>query len=170
MISPVSKRTLQCFIHFFYQITGGQLFLSDVSYDKELKKITDYKIYIIKEKGYQNVLEFFSSHICDNTCQKLGLCHPRKKINPIIINEKFFSNRYLIDRFLCTCCSAPFQTATNKTTYSCGLCYWKETKSKVEATCSNCHSKFCYSTYVNNCQYINYPTKCSNCNSVFEFK
>ena len=166
-ITPVSKRTLQSFIHFFYQVSGCQFLLSDIEYDKELKKIIKYKIHSIKENGYKKALEFFSSHICDNICKKLGLTHPRKKINPIFIKETFFSNRYLIDKFLCTCCSVPVQCAKKKSQYNCGLCSWKETTTQVEAICQKCQCKFNYSTYVYNCQYNNYPNKCPKCESLF---
>ena len=79
----LNKRTIQSFIHFSYQITGGQIFISDINYDEELKKVTDFKIYNLKGNGYKKILEFFSSHICDNTCKALGLAHPRKKLKPI---------------------------------------------------------------------------------------
>ena len=48
---PPTKRVLQNFSHFSYQISGGQLFVTDINYDKELKKVTEYKIYNLKGEG-----------------------------------------------------------------------------------------------------------------------
>ena len=166
-----TKRTLQCYSHFSYQITGGQLLITDINYDNELKKVTDFKIYSLKENGYKKILEFFSSHICDNTCKKLQLAHPRKKLNPIIINESFYSNKFLDEHpDLCLCCSVPFHIKEDKKgnkSLNCGLCSWKESISKVKTTCSQCKMPLSYSTYAYNCQLINYPTKCEKCNIKF---
>jgi hypothetical protein len=106
---PPTKRVLQNFSHFSYQISGGQLFVTDINYDKELKKVTEYKIYNLKGEGYKKILEFFSDHICDNTCKILKLVNPRKKLNPINVNENFFMDRYTLDIYLCECCSCPIQ-------------------------------------------------------------
>ena len=166
-----TKRTLQSYSHFSYQITGGQLIITDIKYDNELKKVTDFKIYSLKENGYKKILEFFSSHICDNTCKKLQLAHPRKKLNPIIINESFYSDKYLNDYSnLCLCCSVPFHLKEDKKgnkSLNCGLCSWKESISKVKSICTQCKMPFSYSSYAYNCQLINYPTKCEKCNKSF---
>ena len=165
---PLTKRVLQNFSHFSYQISGGQYFISDINYDKELKKITEYKIYHSKGEGYKKILEFFSGHICDNTCNALNLAHPRKKLNPVIVNDNFFSDRYLLDINLCECCSCPMHLKEdNKQNKFCGLCSWKEAQSKKRAICSQCKLPFFYSTYTYNCQFINYPTKCMKCSSNF---
>ena len=90
---PSSKRTLQSFSHFSYQISGGQFIINDIKYAEDLKKVTQFKIYSLKDNGYKKILEFFSSHICDNTCKALKLAHPRKKLNPIEVKENFYSNK-----------------------------------------------------------------------------
>ena len=162
-----SKRILHSFSHFSYQITGGQLLITDIKYDDEIKKITEFKISSLKEGGYSKILEFFSSHICDNTCKTLGLAYPRKKLNPIEVNDTFFSNKYLTDTKLCSCCSLPIHNYNDNTKLNCGCCSWKEKINKIDANCSECHSKFSYSTYVYNCQLINYPNKCEKCNINF---
>ena len=118
----------------------------------------------------KKILEFFSTHICDNTCKALGLTHPRKKLKPIIVKDSFYSNKYLTDINLCTCCSVPFHTKNDKNgnkSLNCGLCSWKESSSKADAVCSQCQLPFVYSTYSYNCQLINYPNKCKKCNSQF---
>ena len=143
------------------------LFISDINYDKELKKVVEYKIYNSKGEGYKKILEFFSGHICDNTCKILKLANPRKKLNPIEVNEIFFTNRYLLDIYLCECCSSPKSKKENLENKNCGFCSWKEAQDKVKAECSQCHSMFFYSTYTYNCSFINYPTKCDKCNSNF---
>ena len=162
-----TNRIFQNFSHFTYQISGGQLFISDINYDKELKKVVEYKIYNSKGEGYKKILEFFSGHICDNTCKILKLANPRKKLNPIEVNEIFFTNRYLLDIYLCECCSSPKSKKENLENKNCGFCSWKEAQDKVKAECSQCHSMFFYSTYTYNCSFINYPTKCDKCNSNF---
>ena len=170
---PASNRIIQCFSHFSYQISGGNLLIADINYDKDLKKVTEFKKYSIKENGYKKILEFFTSHICDNTCKALGLVHPRKKLNPIQVQENFFSNKYLIDTKLCKCCSAPFhqkegnEINNNKESLNCGFCSWKESRSKHSAVCSACNNIFFYSSYVYNYQLQNYPTKRERCNSLF---
>ena len=165
---PPTKRTFQNFTHFSYQISGGNFFISDINYDKELKKVTKYKIYYLKGEGYKKILEFFSGHICDNTCKVLKLANPRKKLNPIIVTEKFFMERYLFNINLCECCSCPIeQKEENQECKNCGFCTWKEAQSKVTAVCSKCKFPFFYSTYINNSQFINYPDKCSKCRTTF---
>ena len=168
---PASKRILQSFSHFSYQITGGQILIGDIIYDTEIKKVTQFKKYSIKENGYKKILEFFTTHICDNTCKALGLAHPRKKLNPIIVKDTFYSNKYLIETNLCKCCSAPFHMNVESKSVNkylnCGFCGWKESRSRVNATCISCNLPFTYSTYVYNCQLLNFPTKCEKCNSIF---
>ena len=163
-----TKRIFQNFTHFSYQISGGQLFITDLNYDKELKKITKYKIYNSKGEGYKKILEFFSGHICDNTCKVLKLANPRKKLNPIEVNEHFFMDRYLLDVNICECCSCPIEpNENNEVKKTCGFCSWKERQTKIKTNCSKCKSPFFYSTYIYNCLFINYPTNCEKCNSNF---
>ena len=164
-----NEANLQSFSHFSYQITGGELLITDIKYDKELKKAIEYKIYFLKENGYKKFLEFFASHICNNTCKVLGLAHPRKKLHPIEVQESFFSNRYLNDINICICCSVPFHKKKSKeqNSLNCGFCSWKESRTKINTNCSQCQSPFSYSTYVYNCKLINYPTKCEKCSSKF---
>ena len=165
---PPTKRVLQNFSHFSYQISGGQLFVTDINYDKELKKVTEYKIYNLKGEGYKKILEFFSNHICDNTCKILKLANPRKKLNPINVNENFFMDRYTLDIYLCECCSCPIQPKEeSEENKNCGFCTWKKAQSKINAVCSKCKFPFFYSTYTHNCQFINYPDKCPKCISTF---
>ena len=165
---PPTKRVLQNFSHFSYQISGGQLFVTDINYDKELKKVTEYKLYNLKGEGYKKILEFFSNHICDNTCKILKLANPRKKLNPINVNDNFFMDRYTLDINLCECCSCPFQPKEeSEENKSCGFCSWKKAQSKINSVCTKCKFPFFYSTYAYNCQFINYPDKCPKCNSTF---
>ena len=165
---PPTKRVLQNFSHFSYQISGGQLFVTDINYDKELKKVTEYKIYNLKGEGYKKILEFFSNHICDNTCKILKLANPRKKLNPINVNENFFMDRYTLDIYLCECCSCPIQPKEeSEENKNCGFCSWKKAQSKINVVCSKCKFPFFYSTYTHNCQFINYPDKCPKCISTF---
>ena len=165
---PPTKRIFQNFSHFSYQISGGQFFITDINYDKELKKVTEYKLYNLKGERYKKILEFFSNHICDNTCKILKLANPRKKLNPIEVTENFFMDRYLSDINLCECCSCPIQPKEeNEENKNCGFCSWKKAQSKVTIVCSKCKLPFFYSTYTHNCLFINYPDKCPKCNSTF---
>ena len=165
--NPMSKTTLQSFSHFSYQISGGQLLISILNYDEILKKVTDFKIYFLKDKEYKNILEFFSSHICDNTCRALELVHPRKKRNPFVINENIYSHKYLTDIKLCECCSVPISVPYDSKYLACHYCSGKEISSKYKAICINCKNEFYYSTYLFNCKLSNYPQKCLKCNSNF---
>ena len=163
-----TKRIFQNFSHFSYQISGGQLFITDINYDKELKKVTEYKIYNTKGEGYKKILEFFSGHICDNTCKVLKLANPRKKLNPVEVNEYFFMDRYLLDVNICECCSCQIDpNENNEVKKTCGFCSWKERQTKIKTNCSKCKFPFFYSTYTYNCLFINYPTICEKCNSNF---
>ena len=165
---PLEKRTLQSFSHFSYQISGGQLLITNLKYDKLLKKVTDFKIYFLKDNEYKYILEFFASHICNNTCKALELAHPRKKISPIQVNEKFYSNKYLTNVKLCECCSIPIHIKDNiSKSLTCKYCSCKEISTKYKIICSACNNEFCYSTYVYNCKLLNYPIRCSKCNSNF---
>ena len=163
----MEKRTLQSFSHFSYQISGGQLLIGNFTYDKQLKKVTNFKIYFLKENGYKNILEFFASHICDNTCKTLELIHPRKKNNPIIINEQFYSKKYLTNVKLCKCCSFPIHEKYNNKNLTCEFCSSKEIYTKFNATCSQCKNSFFYSTFDYKCNLEKYPIKCPKCNSNF---
>ena len=168
-VTPINAN-LQSFSHFSYQISGGQLLITDIKYDNELKKVVEYKLYSLKENGYKKILEFFASHICNNTCKVLGLAHPRKKLHPVEVQESFFSNKYLTDINMCISCSVPFHFQKLKKenkSLNCGFCSWKESKSKINDHCSECHMPFSYSTYVYNCQLLNYPNKCEKCSSKF---
>ena len=129
--------------------------------------MTDFKINFLKDNDYKNILEFFSSHICNNTCKALELLHPRKKNNPIQINDKFFSFKYLTDIQLCECCSVPTRIKDINKSLTCKFCSNKEIATKYKAICSQCNNEFFYSTYVYNCKLINYPNKCFKCNSNF---
>ena len=142
------------------------MLITDFSYDKEINKVTDFKIYFLKDNQYKNILEFFASHICDNTCRTLELCHPRKKNNPIEIKEEFFSSKYMTDTILCDCCSVPFHIKDNENLH-CEYCSINATTSKYKAICSQCNLPFFYSTYVCNCYLTNYPNKCQKCNNDF---
>ena len=163
----MEKRTLQSFSHFSYQISGGQLLIADLNYDKNLKKVTNYKIYFLKDNEYKGILEFFASHVCDNTCKVLELVHPRKKNNPIEIDEKFYSHKYLTDIKLCECCSGPIRVKTYDKNLSCKYCSSKKVSTKYKAVCTECHNPFFYSTFTYNCRLTNYPNKCPKCNSDF---
>ena len=165
---PSTKRILQCFSHFSYQITGGQILIADINYDKGLKKVIEFKKYSLNNE-YNKILEFFSLHICDNTCKTLGLTHPRKKLNTIEIKETFYSNKYLINTNLCKCCSVPFHNFKNNKdnkNLNCGFCSLKEARSKIKTVCSSCHCPFEYSIYAYNSQLISHPNKCEKCNSL----
>ena len=164
--NPIEKRTLQSFSHFSYQISGGQLFIK-INYNKELKKISDYKIYHLKDNEYKYILEFFASHICDNTCKALNLIHPRKKNSSFTINDKFYSFKYLTDINLCKCCSVPITINNNSKSLTCKYCSSREIATKYKAICSKCKNDFFYSNYVYNCNLTNYPIKCPKCNSGF---
>ena len=161
----MEKRILHAFSHFSYQISGGQLLISNFTYDKQLKKVIKFKIHFLKDNGYKNILEFFASHICDNTCRTLELIHPRKKNNPIAINEQFYSKKYLTNVQLCKCCSFPIYGKYNNKSSVCKLCSSKEIATKFSATCSQCKNQFFYSTFVYKCNLENYPIKCPKCNS-----
>ena len=158
-----SGRTFQSFSHFSYQITGGQLLISNFKYNRDIKKIIKYQISFLRDNGYKNILEFFSSHICDNTCKVFGLIHPRKKINPIQIDDKFYSKKYLTYINLCNCCSAPIHINEDDNNLYCGFCSYNEPLTKIKAICSECHFPFYYSTFIFNSKLINYPKKCAKC-------
>ena len=167
----MEKRTLQSFSHFSYQITGGQLLITDFDYDISNKKITGFKIYYIKNGGYKNILEFFSSHICNNTCKTLNLIHPRKKIETKI-NDEFFSKKYLTEIKLCQCCEVPISLDKNKINekmMSCDICECREVATKYKEICEKCGLSFFYSTHVCNCKLENYPEYCEKCTNIFNF-
>ena len=162
--TPMDNQMLSAFSHFSYQISGGQLLISNLKYDKMKRIVNDYKIYFLAENGYKNMLEFFSSHICDNNCKLLGLSHPRKKNKNIIVDENFFAHKYITNTTLCKCCSIPI--AKNEE-MCCVVCTSKISKNKRKATCISCHFPFEYSLYYYNSKLINIPTKCKKCQGDF---
>ena len=164
--TTVDNRTLEAFSHFSYQITGGQLIISNLKYNEETKKISDFQIHFLKDKGYKNILEFFASHICDHTCVSIGLVHPRKKINPILIDEKLYSKKYITNLILCSCCSVPILYNEKLSKSVCELCLCNETFSKRKIICPQCNYPFYYSTYLYNSQLINYPQICPKCTKI----
>ena len=167
----MEKRTLDSFSHFSYQITSGQLLITDFDYNEEDKMINNFKIYNIKNGGYKNILEFFSSHICNNTCKSLDLIHPRKKTE-LNINEEFFSKKYLTDVKLCQCCEVPILPDNNRNgekSKSCDICECREIATKYKDVCTKCSKVFFYSTYVSNCNLEKYPECCEKCRNMFNF-
>ena len=113
--------------------------------------------------GYKRFLEFFSTHICNNTCKKLGLVHPRKKIN-INVDETFFSGKNVANALLCKCCSLPIRKSDM---LLCCICSCQEIRTKTKAVCSVCNTPFIYSSYINNCQLNPTPDKCEKCSPKF---
>ena len=169
--SKMEKRTLQSFSHFSYQITGGQMLITDFDYDAQSKKVRKFKIYNIKNGGYKNILEFFSSHICNNTCKTLELIHPRKKAE-VWVNDEFFSQKYLTDIKLCQCCEVPISLDKNKIKdkiKSCDICECREVACRYKEICSKCGNVFFYSTHVSNCKLEKYPEYCEKCSNMFNF-
>ena len=165
--SDIDKRTLQAYSHFSYQITGGQMLITNLEYNKTTKKIDNYKIFSLNENRYKDILEFFASHICDKTCKELKLIHPRKKINPIKISENFFNHKYLSETKLCRCCSLPVSSNQTNKIEECGACALKEKLSNYNINCPKCNLTFTFSSYVYNCQLENYPETCYKCNNNF---
>ena len=47
---------LNTFSHFSYQISGGQLLISDFKYDKFKRIVTNFNIYFLEKNGYKNIL------------------------------------------------------------------------------------------------------------------
>ena len=121
----------------------------------------------INENGYKNILEFFASHICNKICCEINLLHPRKKRSQKIINEKFFSNKYLTEIQLCKNCSVPIKLNVINTNFICGSCLQKENSSKYNIYCTKCNSPFTFSSYEYNCKLENYPEKCLKCRNNF---
>ena len=166
LISAIpNKRILQAFTHFSYQVTYGELIITDLNLDKNNGKINDYNIYFLKENGYSKILEFFSSHVCDDICKYLGLVHPRKKKNPIEINEQFYNRKYTINYKLCKCCSIPIKISNNEN-YCC-KCIYEKNKTIRKKKCQDCHALFDYSSYEYNSELINYPIRCKKCIKIF---
>ena len=173
LATKMDKRALQSFTHFSYQISGGQLLITDLDYDEEKKMVNKFKIYNIKNHGYKNILEFFSSHICNNTCKTLNLIHPRKKVQ-FDIDEDFFGKKYLTDIKLCQCCEVPIREIRHKLdekSQCCDICECREIATKYKDICTKCGSYFLYSVFVYNCNLKKYPQMCEKCSNenIFNF-
>ena len=167
----MEKRTLQSFSHFSYQLSGGQFLITDFDYDEINKAVNKFKIYYIKNGDYKKILEFFASHICNNTCKTLDLIHPRKK-DKIKINDEFFYEKYLTEIKLCHCCEVPISLDKNKIKdkiKSCDICECREVATKQKEVCSKCGEIFFYSSHVYNCKLENYPEYCEKCSNIFNF-
>ena len=156
-----TKKILQAFSHFSYQITLGELIITNLEYNKEKAKIISYDINYLKKNGYKDILKFFSNHICNDICKHLNLVHPRKKINQIEINEHFFSKQYNPHFILCKCCSIPIRKYSDEK-YCC-RCAVEKLKNIKKKICEECHQLFDCFIYEYNCNLINYPKKCKNC-------
>ena len=162
-----TKRILQAFTHFSYQITYGEMIIKDFILDKDFKKITDYNIYYLKENGYKKILEFFSGHACSDICKFLGLVHPRKKksLNEIENYQQFYNQKFLIRYKLCKCCSIPIRKISDEN-YCC-KCSCEKIKSIKKKVCQECHSLFDFSYYECNSQLVDYPNRCKKCTKLF---
>ena len=162
-----TKRILQAFTHFSYQISYGELIIRDLNLNKDLKKITDYNIYYLKNKGYKKILEFFSGHICSDICKFLGLVHPREKKNLDEIEnyQQFYKRKFLIKYKLCKCCSIPIRKISEDN--YCFKCDLEKIKNTKKIICKECHALFDYSYYECNSQLIDYPNKCKKCTKLF---
>ena len=156
-----TKKILQAFTHFSYQISLGELIITNLEYDKEKRNINSYEIHYLKDNGYKNILKFFSNHVCNDICKHLNLVHPRKKINQIEINEHFFCKKYNPHYLLCKCCSIPIRKYSNEK-YCC-RCSCDKLRSLKKKICEECHQLFDCFTYEYNSNLINYPVKCKNC-------
>ena len=167
---PLEKNILECFSHFSYQISGGQLLISDLEYGNGY--ITKFKVYKIKNGEYKNIMKFFVSHICNNYCKKLELIHPRKKNNEGIKDE-FYSQRYLTNTKLCECCKIPlnyYEFIEHDNKIYCSFCYKFVLEANFKDVCKKCSKNFFYSTYEYNTKLENYPNYCPKCENSFYFR
>ena len=156
-----TKKILQAFSHFSYQISLGELIILNLEYNKEKEKIMSYDIYYLKDNGYKNILKFFSNHVCNDICKYLDLVHPRKKAHQIEINEHFFSKKFHPQYILCKCCSIPIRKYSNDK-YCC-KCACEKLRSLKKKICEECHQLFDCFVYEYNSNLINHPLKCKNC-------
>ena len=164
---PLENNILECFSHFSYQISGGQLLISDLEYINGY--IIKYKIYKIKNGEYKNIMEFFVSHICNNYCKNLELIHPRKK-NHAELKDEFYTQKYLTDIKLCECCKFPlnyFEFIEHDNKIFCLFCYKFVLNSNLKAMCKKCSKSFFYSVYEYNTKLKNYPEYCPQCENIF---
>ena len=127
-----TKKILQAFSHFSYQISYGELIIMNLNLNEKERKVTDYEMYYLKDKdGYKKILEFFSTHACNDICKYLELINPRKKNKKNKkneINEPFFSKKFVLNYNLCKCCSIPIRKNINEN-YCC-KCICEKIKSK----------------------------------------
>ena len=156
-----TKKILQAFSHFSYQISLGELIILNLEYDRKKEKIMSYDIYYLKDNGYKNILKFFSNHVCNDICKYLNLVHPRKKAHQIEINEHFFSKKYNPHYILCKCCSIPIRKYSDDK-YCC-KCACERLRSLKKKICEECHQIFDCFVYEYNSNLINHPVKCKNC-------
>ena len=163
----LDKRDLESFTHFSYQITGGQILITDLDYKNNL--CNNFKIYKINEGGYKKIFEFFASHICNRTCQILELIHPRKK-NNFILKDEFYNLKYLTNISLCECCRYPLafhEKYEYEENILCYSCFMKEDDYNCTAICKKCSNGFRYSEYFYRSLLRNYPKYCKNCRNNF---
>ena len=157
-----SKKILQAFSHFSYQITFGELIITDLKYSN--KRIKEYNIYFLKENGYKKILEFFAGHICNDICKYLDLINLRKNSNNKF-SEQFYSKRFCLDYNICKGCSIPIRK--NSVDNYCCKCICQKIKSMKKMQCENCRGIFDYSSFEYNSSLINYPKKCKKCSQFF---
>ena len=163
----LDKRDLECFTHFSYQITGGQLIITDLEYNNF--QCNNFKIFKKSEGGYKKIFEFFASHICNSTCKSLELIHPRKKIN-YILNDVFYNEKYLTNVSLCENCGIPIDLfeKNEKAEYTiCGNCEWNELENTYEIKCKKCSKLFSYSEFHHQSILQTYPKYCKKCRNDF---
>lgn len=166
-IDLLDKRDLESFIHFSYQITGGQMLITDLDYKDNI--CNNFKIYKINEGGYKKIFEFFASHMCNRTCQILELIHPRKK-NNFILKDEFYNLKYLTNISLCECCRYPLafhEKHENEGNILCYSCDMKEFDNNCTVICKKCSNGFRYSEYYYRSLLRNYPKYCKKCRNNF---
>ena len=156
-----SHNLLSAFSHFSYQISEGNLIITNIKYSKEKNVIIDFDIIFLEKENYNHIIKFFVNHYCDDICKKFLLVHPRKKKQ--IFDIKFYSNFILSNTCLCECCNMPILFYNNKNIENiCLFCNLKSIKDK-KTMCLNCYSQFKFSSFYYKSRFINYPKKCENC-------
>ena len=156
-----SHNLLNSFSHFSYQVSEGNLIITNIKYCKEKNVIIDFDVIFLENEKYKQIIKFFVNHYCDEICKKFCLVHPRKKKQNIDIS--FYYNFILTNTSLCECCNMPILCYNNKNIENiCLNCNLKSIKDK-KTMCLNCYSQFKFSSFYYKSRFINYPKKCENC-------
>ncbi|MCQ2819110.1 MAG: hypothetical protein MJ252_17750 [archaeon] len=159
----IERNLLEAFSHFSYQISEGNILITDLQLNNN-NEIVEYKISNINKDGHKDIMKFFVNHYCNEICKKINLIHPRKKNTSNLLHGNFYCFNQLSNTKLCELCKKPIGVGDKEL---CERCKVKTMEKRKKEFCKDCHCTFSYSPYYYNMKMYEYPKTCEDCTVKF---